>query len=119
MSEDAYKAARRSIINNALRRQQKSLDLRNKRLTALPPEIGQLTGLQRLDLSGNQLTALPPEIVQLTGLQHLDLSGNQLTALTPGIGQLTKLQRPGHKGLIEIRAGPGRDVRAAKPTAIS
>ena len=93
MSDDqAYKAARRSIVNNALRRQQKSLDLRNKQLTSLPPEIGQLTELENLDLSGNQLSTLPPEIGQLTGLLNLDINGNQLSALPPEIGQLTGLR---------------------------
>jgi Leucine-rich repeat (LRR) protein/GTPase SAR1 family protein len=61
-------------------------------LTALPPEITQLTSLQRLMLDGNQLTALPPEITQLTSLQMLTLSRNQLTALPPEITQLTSLQ---------------------------
>ncbi len=45
------------------------LDLRGLGLTAVPPEIGQLTGLQSLNLSINRLTAVPPEIGQLTGLQ--------------------------------------------------
>jgi Leucine-rich repeat (LRR) protein len=73
MSEDAYKAARRSIINNALRQ--------SRQLTAVPPEIGQLTALRSLSLSGNQLTALPPEIGRLTALRSLDLHVNRLTAL--------------------------------------
>ena len=30
-----------------------------------------MTGLQSLNLSGTQLTALPPEIGQMTGLQSL------------------------------------------------
>ncbi|MGH1492080.1 MAG: COR domain-containing protein, partial [Acidimicrobiales bacterium] len=48
-------------------------------LTALPPEITQLTNLQTLYLNGNGLTALPPEIGQLTNLQTLSLIGNPLT----------------------------------------
>ena len=72
--------------------QLQSLDLSSNQLTALPPQIGQLTQLQSLDLAGNQLTALPPEIVQLTQLQSLNLWNNQLTALPPKIGQLTQLR---------------------------
>ena len=68
--------------------QKGELRLSGSRLTVLPPEIGQLTGLVRLDPSSNQLTALPPEIGQLTSLMYLDLSSNQLTALPPEIGQL-------------------------------
>jgi Leucine-rich repeat (LRR) protein len=47
-------------------------------LTALPPEIGQLTALTELHLSGNQLTALPPEIGQHKALTVLRLAGNPL-----------------------------------------
>ncbi|EKV01201.1 hypothetical protein Lepto7375DRAFT_3346 [Leptolyngbya sp. PCC 7375] len=36
----------------------------------------------------NQLSALPPEIVQLTSLQTLDLSKNQLSALSMKMGCL-------------------------------
>ena len=67
------------------------LDLTGRGLTALPPEIGQLTSLASLDLMSNQLTALPPEIGQLTSLTSLNLSSNKLTVLPPEIGQLTSL----------------------------
>jgi Leucine rich repeat len=63
------------------------------RLTALPPEIGQLMALRRLDLGDNQLTALPSEIGQLTALEELYLRVNQLTALPREIGRLTSLQQ--------------------------
>ena len=66
-------------------------DLSHRELTALPPEIGQLTSLRTLRIDGNQLTALPPEIGQLTSLRTLRIDGNQLTALPPEIGQLTSL----------------------------
>jgi hypothetical protein len=92
MSEDAYKVARRAILNSARRRQQKSLDLRGKQLSALPPEIGQLTALESLDLGKNQLTALPPEIGRLAALHSLDVSENRLKTLPPELGQLTALR---------------------------
>jgi len=56
------------------------LDLDSNQLTALPPEIGQLTALTGLSVADNQLTALPPEIGQLTALTRLLVWGNQLTA---------------------------------------
>jgi Leucine-rich repeat (LRR) protein len=68
------------------------LTLGNNRLAVLPPEIIQLTNLQQLSLGNNRLTALPPEIGQLTELQELALGGNQLTVLPAQIGQLTRLR---------------------------
>ena len=68
------------------------LDLAHNRLTALPPEIGELTDLTMLRFSLNRLTALPPEIGQLTNLTTLHLDENRLTALPPEIGQLTNLE---------------------------
>ncbi|WP_417915351.1 COR domain-containing protein [Candidatus Electronema sp. JM] len=69
------------------------LDLSRNQLTALPPELFQLTNLTELDLRSNQLTALPPELFQLTNLTELDLGRNQLTALPPEICQLRNLQK--------------------------
>lgn len=89
-TDSAYTEAQRRIA--ACRAQPtREINLRRLRLTALPPEIGQLTALTELYLWGNQLTALPPEIGRLTALTVLHLSGNQLTALPPEIGQLTAL----------------------------
>jgi internalin A len=67
------------------------LDLSNLGLSALPPEIGQLTALTELYLWNNQLSTLPPEIGQLTALRELALHNNQLSTLPPEIGQLTAL----------------------------
>ena len=47
------------------------LDLSDLGLTALPPEIANLTELERIDLDNNQLSALPTEITSLTTLEHL------------------------------------------------
>jgi len=54
------------------------LDLRNHRLTALPPEIGELTELRRLYLNNNKLTALPPEIGKLKDIYRIMISGNPM-----------------------------------------
>ena len=67
------------------------LGLRGNQLTALPPEIRNLPNLNQLGLGGNQLTELPPELWNLTQLTVLNLGGNQLTALPPEIGNLTNL----------------------------
>ncbi len=91
-------------IQQAAREGWTELDLSEKGLTVLPPEIGQLTNLTALNLRVNELTALPPEIGQLSNLRTLDLgsvpdwlrgleaeSGNQLLTLPPDIGQLINL----------------------------
>jgi len=67
------------------------LNLNNNRLTSLPPEIGQLKQLTELRLSNNELTTLPPEVCRLENLAVLDLSGNRLAALPAEIAQLTNL----------------------------
>lgn len=38
-----------------------------KRLTALPPEIGQIKALKRLNLTDNRLKTLPSELISLSG----------------------------------------------------
>jgi small GTP-binding protein len=69
------------------------LYLSDNQLNQLLPEIGQLNCLQQLHLSRNQLSSLPPEIGQLTNLQQLDLRSNQLKVLPPEVGQLNRLQQ--------------------------
>ena len=60
----------------------------------IPPELGQLTNLERLDLTNNNLTGgIPPELGQLTKLQELNLSGNQLSGNIPAeLGQLESVE---------------------------
>lgn len=83
----------RQLIDQAAREGWTELNLRGEDLTALPPEIAQLSSLQSLDLGSNQLMAMPSEIGQLTNLQSLDLSRNQLSTIPPVIGRLSSLQR--------------------------
>jgi small GTP-binding protein len=84
--EELLKKILRAAANKMI-----SLDLSRMGITALPPEIFQVTDLTLLDLSNNQLTALPPEIFRLTNLEALDLRNNQLTSLPPEIFQLSGL----------------------------
>ena len=55
-----------------------TLDLSDKGLKFLPPEIGNLTSLTELRLSDNQLTALPPGMKRLMNRGVVKLSGNPL-----------------------------------------
>jgi Leucine-rich repeat (LRR) protein len=91
--DEAYRAARRRIVNNALRRKQLTLDLSNFGLVDLPAEIEQLTSLRSLNISNNQLTQLPSEI------GGLELSNNQLTELPNDLRDGAKRTRRDRKDL--------------------
>ena len=69
------------------------MDLDGNQLTQVPPEIAQLTKLQKLDLRQNPLRELPNALWELQELTELNLNGNQLTRVPPEIAQLTKLQK--------------------------
>ncbi|MBN2390863.1 MAG: leucine-rich repeat domain-containing protein [Anaerolineae bacterium] len=66
--------------------------LSNNLSGALPPEIGNLTALERLYLWDNVVSALPPEIGNLTALTWLSLENNILSTLPPEIGDLTAVE---------------------------
>ena len=61
----------------------------------IPPEFGNLTGLQYLDLNNNRLMGeIPPELGNLGSLIELNLEGNELTGeLPPELGNLYSLER--------------------------
>ena len=67
------------------------LNLRNKNITELSEEIGNLTNLTELILFDNQLRNLPIEISDLINLTFLNLAGNRLECLPSEIEFLTKL----------------------------
>ena len=60
----------------------------------LPPELGNLTGLQALSITKSQVAgALPPELGNLTGLKTLTITNSQVAgALPPELGRLTGLE---------------------------
>ncbi|HEU5473877.1 MAG TPA: COR domain-containing protein [Actinophytocola sp.] len=72
-----------------------SLDLRDLCLTALPPELADLTHLTELNLAGNYLVELPDWLCNLTELEKLSLFSNELTRLPPQMGDLTQLVKLG------------------------
>ena len=70
------------------------LDLSGRGLTAIPPELSQLSQLQELHLCCNRLAgAIPEDLGQLSQLQALSLHNNQLTGAIPSeLGRLLRLQ---------------------------
>jgi Leucine-rich repeat (LRR) protein len=67
------------------------LNLAARGLTAFPPGIFRLTGLQSLDLSANAIASVPDGIGSLRQLTRLDLSANRLSALPLGLDSLGDL----------------------------
>jgi internalin A len=80
------------IIEQAARDHWTDLDLANKNLTILPPQVGQLINLQELHLSRNHLTTLPAEVGQLANLRELGVGSNRLTTLPSELGHLQHLE---------------------------
>ena len=70
----------------------KSLNLSDRGLAELPPEIGQCGQLRRLYLKGNQLRELPVEIGRCGELRLLNVSDNQLAELPPEAGGWMQLE---------------------------
>ena len=60
----------------------------------IPPELGNLHGLQELALSDNHLSgAIPPELGSLLNLRELALSDNRLSGeIPPELGELSNLR---------------------------
>ncbi len=94
------------VIEQAAAEEVTELDLSGNELTALPPEIGKLTQLEKLILGkykydedgyitgtiGNNLRDLPKEIELLNQLEELQIVGNQLSKIPAEIIQLVNLQ---------------------------
>jgi len=80
------------IIGHVLREKKTKLDLSNKDITELPPEICNLVNLKELNLSYNSLVSLPPELCKLKKLESLLLLRNELKDLPDEIGMLTGLR---------------------------
>ncbi|NCR77025.1 MAG: GTP-binding protein [Microcystis aeruginosa K13-06] len=81
------------LIQRAKDERAEKLDLSNKNLTEIPPEIPQLTSLLKLNLINNQISEIPEALAQLTSLQELNLSINRIRGIPEALAQLTSLQR--------------------------
>jgi internalin A len=68
------------------------LDLRNNKLTELPPEIASCVHLQVLYLSGNALKELPEALGSCKELVTLHASKNELTAIPASFSALSALE---------------------------
>jgi internalin A len=85
-----YEAERR--IQEALRNNATSLDLKGLQLKSLPDSLFELANLRELFISLNQLRVLPESIYVLTQLRALYISNNDLTILPDSITSLRELQ---------------------------
>ena len=108
--EDAYQAAL-EIIAKARETGAREVNFDTSACQALrriPPELGDLPGLERVNLHGTQITDLAP-LSALTGLQRLWLDGTQITDLAP-LSALSRLRslRLGGSQVVDLR--PIRDL---------
>jgi len=68
------------------------LELADRVLTTLSPQVSRLHDLTTLILSGNALTSLPDSVGTLTKLKNFEAVGNQLKELPETFAQLKQLQ---------------------------
>lgn len=95
------------------------LELDGNALTALPPELGALSGLVWLSTARNRLTALAPEAVAgWPRLAYLNLRANDLTSLPPGLGDACPLLEELHVGHNALTALPLSLARCARLAAL-
>jgi Leucine rich repeat len=84
------------------------LDMENKNITTLPPEIKYLIGLKTFYLGNNKFTKLPDEFLELNSLTDLYLGKNHLEYLPRKLAYMKqlryvhivnndKIRIPGHK----------------------
>lgn len=69
-----------------------TLNLLDKGLKEIPPEVFDLPWLKTLLLGYNEITSIPPEIARLEHLQDLNLGVNKITEIPEALKQLKKLE---------------------------
>lgn len=68
------------------------IEIAERALTSLPPQLSRLVDLVTLIVSGNALSSLPDEVGSLAKLRNLEAADNELDALPATVAQLTALQ---------------------------
>ncbi|TPX43622.1 hypothetical protein SeMB42_g03929 [Synchytrium endobioticum] len=81
-----------AMITTEAAKAENSLNLSQRDLIELPPDIAMLTSLERLGLSSNRLTSLPIEFKSLRRLRYLNLKSNQLREVPPILGEMNHLE---------------------------
>jgi hypothetical protein len=89
------------------------LILTDNQLTSLPPEIGNLTRLQKLMLAGNALTSLPSEMAHCHNLELIRLSANRLSILPDWLLSLPRLSWLAYAGNPCCPANKAHSAREA------
>jgi len=79
-------------INFAKTHRVKELNLTEKNIERLPPQIGSLTDLEVLRLAENRLQEVAEQVCELKNLKVLELHGNDLTDLPASLERLQKLE---------------------------
>lgn len=68
-----------------------TLNLKYKKLSAIPETIRQFKNLEHLDLAHNEITEIPAWIGELRTLRSLALNNNRIAVVPSGIGGLSNL----------------------------
>ena len=92
-AEEESRALVKHLIITAFRKNEATLDLSCREISALPPAIGHLTNLKKLECYETEITSLPDTIGNLTKLQELDCSWTSIESLPDTIGNLLGLQK--------------------------
>eukprot|EP00002_Diphylleia_rotans_P022662 TRINITY_DN4441_c0_g1_i6.p1 TRINITY_DN4441_c0_g1~~TRINITY_DN4441_c0_g1_i6.p1 ORF type:complete len:618 (-),score=146.05 TRINITY_DN4441_c0_g1_i6:194-2047(-) len=68
------------------------LVLTGRRISQIPDDVGNLTGMQALKISNNELTCIPDTIGGMTSLSLLDVQTNMLSSVPESLSRLNSLK---------------------------
>ncbi|MEN9488668.1 MAG: hypothetical protein RL494_933, partial [Bacteroidota bacterium] len=91
-AQESESRSMEDIMNAPNPEKYKELNLNNRSLTKLPPEIGRFVNLEKLWLNYNNLQSLPFEIGKLTKLRELYINNNVFLKFPIELGKLANLE---------------------------